>query len=92
MAILYQLPNGKCVYLTVEQLLALDNTDVQYMVANNMGYDSNNPNRKLKYADDESTPDNEPSYIPNFENSPDMLSDGDDDPYDPLDINNIPDS
>jgi len=92
MAILYQLPNGKCVYLSVEQLLHLNDADIQYMVGNDMGYESNNPHRKLKYADDESTPENQLEYKQNLDNSPDMLSDGDDDPYDPTDINNIPDS
>lgn len=91
MAIIYELPNGKCVHISVEQLLALDDKDIQYMIATNAGYHSSNPNRKLKYADGDSTPQDEVfNDFADPEDSPDMLSDGDDIDYD-VDVDNISD-
>lgn len=86
--IVYELPNGKCVYITVEQLLNLNHADIQNMIADGAGYSSNNPFRKLssskdEYNDTDDEKDND---------SPDMLSDGDDDPFLDIDINQIPDS
>lgn len=93
MAIIYQLPNGKCVHISIEQLLELDDEDIQFMIANDMGYHGNNPNRKLKYPDKDSTPQEEyDEYYLDPDFSPDMLSDGDDVDFDDIDLDNIPDS
>ena len=91
MAIIYELPNGKCVHISVEQLLALDDADLQYMIATNAGYHSSNPHRKLKYPDGDSTPEEQAfNDFTESENSPDMLSDGDDIDYD-VDLDNFSD-
>lgn len=84
--IYYQLPNGKGVYITIDQLLELTDADIQYLIANNSGsYTGNNPfiniDHDFKSNDDPIEPD-----------SPDMLSDGDDDPHKDIDINNIIDN
>lgn len=85
--IYYQLPNGNGVYLTVDQLLNLTHNDVQGMIADGAGHPSNNPFRKLGSPKD----DDELEDLIN-KDIPDMLSDGDDDPYTDFDINQIPDS
>jgi hypothetical protein len=40
---LYQLPNGKVIYLTIDQFLDLTDNDIQYMVALNYGDHVVNP-------------------------------------------------
>jgi hypothetical protein len=40
---LYQLPNGKCVELTLEQFLRLTDEDLKGMIAYNAGEDVNDP-------------------------------------------------
>ena len=40
---IYQLPNGKVIEITVEQFLKMTDEDVQYMIANNFGEEINNP-------------------------------------------------
>lgn len=91
MAIIYQLPNGKCIHLSIEQLITMDDEDLQYLIANDMGYYSNNPNRKLPYPDKDSTPEEEYNELLDPDYTPDLLSDGDDVDYD-VDLDNIPDS
>ena len=87
--IFFQLPNGKGVYLTVEQLLNLSENDVQGLVADDAGTTSNNPFRKLSTP----TEDYDNDALQSFrEDCPDMLSDGDDNPFGDIDINQIPDS
>lgn len=78
--ICYQLPNGKCVYISVEQLLTMSDADIQDYVAGDHGYSSNNPFKKLPYDKKDSFEEEE-----NFDEedyTPDMLSDGDDVDYD----------
>lgn len=78
--ICYQLPNGKCVYISVEQLLTMSDADIQDYVAGDHGYSSNNPFKKLPYDKKDSFEEEE-----NFDKedyTPDMLSDGDDVDYD----------
>lgn len=44
MGIRYQLPNGKYVYLTLEQTLDMDNIEsIQEFMADDSGYDSEDP-------------------------------------------------
>lgn len=40
---LVNLPNGKTVYMTVEQYLALDDNDIQYMISVNCGSTASSP-------------------------------------------------
>ena len=39
----YQLPNGKTIYLTIDQFLDLTDEDIQYLVATNCGEQYLNP-------------------------------------------------
>lgn len=56
---LYQLPNGKVIYITIEQYLELTDEDIQYMMSINHGEHASNPftdsavveNTKEKYYD-----------------------------------------
>ena len=84
--IVYELGNGKCVYLTTEQFLNLSHSDIQGLIADGEGYSSNNPFRKMKSPKDDDLEEEE-----EYNDSLDMLSDGDDDPYYDVDINQIPD-
>jgi len=85
--IAYQLPNGKTIYLTVDQLLRLDDNDIQYMIEMNMGTTSN-PFKTM----DPSLCDHDVEIPEEINDLLDMLNDGDDDPYLDIDINNIPDN
>lgn len=40
---LVQLPNGKTVHMSIEQYLALDDSDIQYMVSVNCGSTASSP-------------------------------------------------
>lgn len=40
---IYQLPNGKTIYLSIDEYLNLTDSDIQYMVANNYGEVTINP-------------------------------------------------
>lgn len=40
---LYQLPNGKCVYLTIEEYLNLTHEDIQFLMAGDYGDHIVNP-------------------------------------------------
>ena len=40
---LYQLPNGKCVYLTIEEYLNLTHKDIQFLMAGDYGDHIVNP-------------------------------------------------
>ena len=86
--ICYQLPNGKSIYLSVDQILRLEDSDIQYMIEMNMGYETSNPFRKMNSPKDHLDEDEDDEV----KDAPDMLTDGDDDPYIDIDIENIPDS
>jgi hypothetical protein len=88
---LYQLPNGKVIYLSIEQFLELTDLDVQYLMSLNAGEYAINPftdsaiaeNTKEKYYDFD--------YLSDDESIDDVISD--DEPFDdiidlsgPLDI------
>lgn len=87
----YQLPNGKVIFLTIEQYLDLTDEDEQYLMSLDAGEYATNPfadsavvqNTKEKYYDFD--------YLPDDESSDDIISD--DIPFDdiidltgPLDI------
>ena len=91
--ILFELPSGKSIYISIERLLNLTDADIQDYEASNIGYQNNDPFVKLPTShkefkqflideDKENTDDS----------STDLLSDGDDNPYLDIDINNIPDN
>jgi hypothetical protein len=54
---LYQLPNGKTIYLTIEQFLELSDNDIQYMISIDYGeyipnpFTSSSVNQKEKAYD-----------------------------------------
>lgn len=88
---LYQLPNGKVIFLTIDQFLDLTDDDIQYLMSVDAGDHTPNPftdsavvqNTKEKYYDFD--------YLPDDESSEDIVSD--DVPFDdiidltgPLDI------
>jgi hypothetical protein len=66
----YQLPNGKVIYLTIEQYLDLTDDDIQYLMAQDAGDHVNNAfsdsaviqNTKEKYYDFDYLPDDEDEY------------------------------
>jgi hypothetical protein len=68
---LYQLPNGKVIYLTIEQYLELTDEDVQYLMSLNAGDYALNPftdsavveNTKEKYYDFDYLTDDESDSI-----------------------------
>lgn len=78
---LYQLPNGKVIYLTIEQYLEITDEDIQYLMSLNAGEYALNPftesavveNTKEKYYDFDYLPDDE---------SEDIISD--DEPFDDI--------
>lgn len=80
--IYYQLPNGKAVFLTVNQLLNLSDEDIQEIIANDFGQENNNPFVRITDNSIE-----EEYYELDL---PEMLSDGDDQ-IGNIDINQIPD-
>lgn len=90
--VLYQLPSGKSVYISIETLLNLTHQDVQNLEASNIGQVSNDPFQKLPYSTKEfrAFQKDKDEDVDNDE-TPDILSDGDDDPFKDIDLNNIPD-
>jgi len=80
---LYQLPNGKVIYITIEQYLDLTDEDIQYMMSINYGEHIINPfsesavveNTKEKYYDFD-------YLVTDDENINDIASD--DEPFDDI--------
>lgn len=56
--VLYQLPNGKTIYLTIEEFLSLTDQDIQYLVSVDCGEAILNPFRGSATVD-KSQPDKE---------------------------------
>ena len=81
-SILYQLANGRTVYLTAKQLLSMSDSDFQELEGSNLGTSINNPFIPLPKQGEETE-----EFIDH--NSPDMLSDGDDIDYGEIDLDNI---
>ena len=79
---LYQLPNGKVIFLTIEQYLDLTDEDEQYLMSLDAGEHALNPflesavlqNTKEKYYDFD--------YLPDDESCDDIISD--DTPFDDI--------
>ena len=78
----YQLPNGKVIFLTIEQYLDLTDEDEQYLMSLDAGEYAANPftdsavveNTKEKYYDFD--------YLPDDESDDDIISD--DTPFDDI--------
>lgn len=58
---LYQLPNGKTVNLTIDEFLSLSDIDIQDMVAGNKGFYPNQ--RKTSFVQDDIEYESEPELI-----------------------------
>lgn len=81
--IVYQLPSGKIVYLTVEQFLRLTDDDVKYLDDSHIGSSGNNPFRKLPY----SSKDKFVEDLKEEDDSIDYTDLDNDDPEEPFDMN-----
>jgi hypothetical protein len=81
--VLYQLPNGKTIYLTIEEYLSLTDADVQYLISLNCGDALLDPfygsavekNTKEKFYDFD--------YLPNDDDEINNLP-SDDEPFDEI--------
>lgn len=81
--ILYSLPNGKCIYITVEEYLNLTDLDIQYLMSINYGESILDPfygsaveqNSEEKYYDFD--------YLPNDEEDINDIP-SDDEPFDDI--------
>ena len=51
MAVPYQLPNGKTVMLTIDQILDLDDIALQDLMAKNLGVEINDPFAEISYKE-----------------------------------------
>lgn len=81
--IVYQLPSGKIIYLSVEQFLRLTDDEIKQYEDSNIGSSGNNPFRKLPssfkdVSDDEDDDDIEDTSI----DFTDLDDDGPDEPFD----------
>ena len=85
--IVYQLPSGKIVYLSVEQFLRLTDDDIKQYEDSNIGSSGNNPFRKLPSSFKDSFYDDEDDDIE--DTSIDFTDLDDDDPDESFDINNF---
>lgn len=85
--IVYQLPSGKIVYLSVEQFLRLTDDDIKQYEDSNIGSSGNNPFRKLPSSFKDSLYDDEDDDIE--DTSIDFTDLDDDDPDESFDINNF---
>ena len=89
--ILYNLPSGKAVWISLDTLLNLTDANIQDLEASNTGFSSNDPFLKLPRSSQEFKQTIEDDDIEFDDVSPDIQSDGDDDPFRDIDINNITD-
>ena len=89
--VLYQLPSGKSVFISIERLLNLTHQDIQDYEASNIGQVHNNPFQSLPKSSKEFKQFIEDSDDEEDDFTPDILSDGDDDPYMGIDVDSIPD-
>lgn len=83
--IVYQLPSGKIVYLSVEQFLRLSDNDVKQLEDSNIGSSGNNPFRKL--PGDSSKDKFVEDLKEEHDDSIDFTDLDNDDPDEPFDMN-----
>lgn len=70
--IVYQLPNGKVVYLSLEQLLSLSDDDVSYLTEQNYGRSCSSPFVNIDEINEEEVVEND--YLLSFEDDEDVSS------------------
>jgi hypothetical protein len=89
--ILYNLPSGRVVYITVKRLENLTHADIQDLEASGTGTYCNDPFIKLPTSQEEFENQlKEEEFDSEFEDlTPDMLSDGDDEPFIEIDLDNL---
>ena len=87
--VFYQLPSGRSVFISTEKLISLTHQDIQDLEASNCGSYCNNPFLKLPSSSEEfkNEIDNEDDEYEDL--TPDMLSDGDDEPFIEVDYDNL---
>jgi len=81
---LYQLPNGKCVYLTIEEYLNLTHEDIQFLMAGDYGDHIVNPFKGSSIDSKSKSKNRDFNEVASTEDE-DIISDND--PFD--DINNL---
>jgi len=79
---LYQLPSGKVIYLSIEEYLSLSDYELHQLVHSGLGEEPPHPTKGYKYKQQKDS-----------DNSIDMGTDGDDkqDKLGPIDWNNLSD-
>ena len=78
---LYQLPSGKVIYLSIEEYLNMSDLELHQLVHSGLGEDAQHPTKVYKYKEDNSD-----------DESIDMISTDDMDPdLGPIDWESIPD-
>lgn len=80
----YQLPNGKTIYLTIEEYLSLTDSDVQYLISLDYGESVLNPFRGSAVDNNKSEKVYDFDYISTDDDEPSIGSMSDDDPFDEI--------
>lgn len=78
----YQLPNGKTIYLTIDQFLDLTDEDIQYLVSINCGEQYLNPFKDSAVLDQKKEKSYDFDYLVDDENDDNVISD--DEPFDDI--------
>ena len=81
--ILYQLSNGKCVYLTVEEFLNLTDLEIQYLISVNYGESILDPFFGSAIESNKSEKVYDFEYLPNDEEDINNIA-SDDEPFDDI--------
>ena len=89
--VLYNLPSGKAIWISIDTLLNLTHANIQDLEASNVGFASNDPFINLPKSSEEFKKSLQDDDIEFDDVSPDIQSDGDDDPFVDIDINSITD-
>ena len=79
---LYQLPNGKTVYLTIDQFLDLTDEDIQYLISIDCGDQHLNPFKDSAVLNQEDEKLYDFDYLVDDENDDNIISD--DVPFDDI--------
>ena len=80
----YQLPNGKTVYLTIEEYLSLSDGDIQYLISLDYGEAVLNPFRGSAVDNNESEKVYDFDYLNTDDDDPVCGIISDDDPFDEI--------
>jgi hypothetical protein len=79
---LYQLPNGKIIFLTIEQFLDLTDEDIQYMISVDFGEYAANPFTGSSFQETTKEKYYDFDYLVDDESDDDIISD--DTPFDDI--------